>query len=339
MGIKSFICGCEGLTLGPDEKALFREHQPWGFILFARNIESPSQVSELTASLREAVSRDEVPILVDQEGGRVRRMRPPEWADYPSGCQFGRLYQKSREAGLRLAWLQSRLMAIDLGRCGINVDCLPVLDVPVPGSHEIIGDRAYSENPEIVAEIGRKAAEGLLDGGVLPIVKHIPGHGRAGADSHEALPEVDASLELLESRDFLPFKLLNDMPMAMTAHVVYTSIDDESPATTSAKVINEIIRGYIGFDGLLMSDDLSMNALSGDYSQRAKSAFEAGCDVVLHCNGNAEEMQAIAEVSPVLAGEGLARAEAALKLLHSSSSPDEESLREEFRQLCEMADG
>ncbi len=336
MGIKSLVLGCEGLELTKDERAFFCEHQPWGFILFARNIGTPAQVAELTAGLRSCVDHEVVPILIDQEGGRVRRMRPPEWPEYPPGSRFGELYNTDHNAGLRLAWLQSRLMACDLSRCGINVDCLPVLDVPVPGVHDVIGDRAYCDNPAIVSEIGREAANGLLDGGVLPVMKHIPGHGRAVVDSHHSLPVVDEDVETLKQFDFAPFKSLNDLPLAMTAHVVYTAVDAESPATASTKVINEIIRGWIGFDGLLMSDDLSMNALSGDFSQRAKSAFAAGCDIVLHCNGVAAEMQAIAAVSPELSGHSFQRAEEALAMLRAGTACDESALREEFEQLCRV---
>ena len=333
MRIKAFIAGCKGTSLSAEERDFFSEHQPWGFILFGRNVESREQLSKLVEELRNCVDHQAVPVLIDQEGGRVCRLRPPEWPEYPAGCLFGELYERDPQQGLRLAWLQSRLMACDLQECGINVDCLPVLDVPVPGGHDVIGDRAYSRHPDAVCAIGKAAAEGLLDGGVLPVIKHIPGHGRAGSDSHKSLPIVDAELKILEDTDFKPFKALSQLPLAMTAHVVYNTIDPESPATTSSKVIGETIRRYIGFEGLLMSDDLSMQALSGDFSQRTKSAFAAGCDVVLHCNGEMDEMQAVAEATPELTGTALKRAESAISRLGERKECDELALREEFQKL------
>lgn len=334
MGITSAILGCMGLALTPDEKEFYNKVQPWGFILFGRNIDTPEQVSKLVSDLKECVDHKDVPILIDQEGGRVRRLRPPHWQAYPAGEVFGIHYNSDTEKGLRFAWLQSRLMACDLQKLGINVDCLPVLDVPVEGSHDVIGDRAYAKEPAIVTEIGREASLGLMAGGVLPVIKHIPGHGRAGVDSHKDLPVVTASLKELEERDFEPFKQLNTMPLAMTAHVVYTEIDPDNPATISKKVIDNIIRGHIGFDGLLMCDDLSMHALQGTFEERTSASFEAGCDVVLHCNGNMEEMSAIASASPKLSGDALRRAVQATNLFANVDECDEVKLREEFQSLC-----
>ena len=287
------ILGCAGTTLTAEEVAFFRDVKPWGFILFKRNIADPEQVRALTTALRATVGRDDAPILIDQEGGRVARLQPPHWRIYPPGRAYGELVANDPLTAREITRLGSRLIAHDLRAIGINVDCVPVLDVPDPQGHEIIGDRAYGDTPEQVATLGRAAAEGLLAGGVLPIIKHIPGHGRALSDSHLELPVVKAKLLELEIRDFAPFRVLSDMPMAMTAHVVYTAIDRNRPATTSKKAIRKIIRESIGFDGLLMSDDLSMKALSGDFKQRAKDSLSAGCDVVLHCNGDMAEMKAV----------------------------------------------
>jgi beta-N-acetylhexosaminidase len=312
MTIRAFIAGCSGPELTPDERAFFRDSNPWGFILFKRNIETPEQVRALTDALRETIGRADAPILVDQEGGRVQRMGPPHWRRYPAGSAYGRIAVQAPMTRREAARLGARLIAHDLLSVGINVDCLPVLDVPQPGAHDVIGDRAYGADVASVAVLGRAAAEGLLAGGVLPVVKHIPGHGRAGSDSHEALPTVTASRDELERTDFEPFRVLADMPVAMTAHVVYAAIDPERPATTSRKVMREVIRGSIGFAGLVMSDDLSMNALSGSLGERAAAAIEAGCDVALHCNGRLDEMQAVAAATPILAGKAWRRAENAL---------------------------
>lgn len=320
MTTRAFIAGCAGLRLTPDETAFFRDSDPWGFILFKRNIDSPAQVKALTAALRETVGRADAPILIDQEGGRVQRMGPPHWPAYPPGGAYARA-DADDLTRRGLARLAARLIAHDLLSVGITVDCLPVLDVPAPGAHAIIGDRAYGKDPATVAVYGRAAAEGLIAGGVAPVIKHIPGHGRALADSHEALPVVEASREELERVDFEPFRALADMPLAMTAHVVYTALDPERPATTSARVIADVIRGHIGYDGLVMSDDLSMNALSGSLGERAAAAFAAGCDVALHCNGRLDEMRAIATETPVLSGEPLRRAKAALQRIRHAPEP------------------
>ncbi len=316
---KAFICGCKGLSLDAQERALIARHQPWGLILFKRNIDTPAQVAALVESFRESVGRADAPVLIDQEGGRVQRMGPPHWPAYPAAKRFGEL--EGREAQVEAARLNARIMASDLKAVGINVDCLPVLDVPAPGSHAIVGDRAYGADPQTVAALGRAVCEGMLAQGVLPVVKHIPGHGRAKADSHLELPRVDASRRELEEVDFAPFKSLNDMPLGMTAHVVYTALDPDHPGTTSPLVVEEIIRGHIGFDGLLMSDDLSMKALSGDFGDRARAVFAAGVDLALHCNGDWAETEPVAMAAPVLAGKSLERAERALALLKAAEQP------------------
>jgi beta-N-acetylhexosaminidase len=321
MTARAFIAGCSGLALAPDERAFFRDADPWGFILFKRNIDTPDQVRALTGALRDVVGRANAPILIDQEGGRVQRMGPPHWQRYPAGRAYGRLAPNGPLGPREAARLGARLIAHDLLAVGVTVDCLPVLDVPAPGGHDVIGDRAYAGDADAVATIGRAAAEGLLAGGVLPVVKHMPGHGRAGADSHQALPVVEASREELERVDFEPFRVLADMPLGMSAHVVYTAIDPERPATTSPIVIAEVIRGSIGFGGLLMSDDLSMNALSGSLRERATAALAAGCDVALHCNGKLDEMRAVAEAAPVLSGPAERRAESALARLRHRPEP------------------
>jgi len=313
------IFGCAGHGLTEREAAFFRDAAPWGFILFKRNVDSPEQVRALVDQLRATVGRADAPVLIDQEGGRVARLTPPHWRRYPPGHAYGQI--PSAEARSDIAWLGARLMARDLFDLGINVDCAPVLDVPAPQGHEIIGDRAYGDGPEVVAGLGRAAAMGLLAGGVLPIIKHIPGHGRAAADSHLDLPIVDASMPELEARDFAPFRALADMPLAMTAHVVYAAVDPTLPATTSPKVIGTVIRDWIGFDGLLISDDLSMKALSGDFADRARDSLSAGCDIVLHCNGDAKEMAAVAGGSCLLDGDAARRAGAALGRIAAGPAP------------------
>ncbi len=334
MRIKAFIAGITGKELTSEERSFFASEAPWGFILFGRNIDDRAQVLALTDQLRTITGRADTPILIDQEGGRVARLRPPHWPSYPTGRFLGEIYQQDREAGLRAVWLQSRLIAFDLAAIGINVDCLPVLDVPVEGAHDVIGDRAYSHQPFEVAEMGRAACNGLLAGGVLPVIKHIPGHGRAFADSHLALPVVDTNPAVLGCTDFYPFMQLADMPLAMTAHVVYSGFDAQSPATLSHRMIQQVIRGWLGYDGLVMSDDLSMHALSGGFGQRTGAAFAAGCDVVLHCNGKMDEMVPIAAATPHLEGEAARRARLALdRLVSDIAAGDETALREEFASL------
>jgi beta-N-acetylhexosaminidase len=315
------ILGCSGPQLTAEERAFFRRVKPWGFILFARNVTDPGQVRSLVEALRETVGRPDAPVLIDQEGGRVQRLKPPNWGLYPPGRAYGELAGNDPLVRREIVRLGARLMAHDLAALGINVDCVPVLDVPDPAGHEIIGDRAYGKTPEEVALLGRAAAEGLIAGGVLPVIKHIPGHGRAMSDSHLELPIVDAALDDLDTRDFAPFRVLSDMPMAMTAHVIYSAIDRKRPATTSRKVMRRVIRGAIGFDGLVMSDDLSMKALSGNFTERAKASRAAGCDVVLHCNGDMAEMKAVVAGAGELKGRAGRRAQAALARLARAPEP------------------
>jgi beta-N-acetylhexosaminidase len=287
------IYGMTGERLTADERDFFRDADPAGYILFARNVASKEQVRALTDELRVLHGREHVPILIDQEGGRVARMKPPVWPAFPPGEMFARLYQVSPAAAIEAARANAQAIAATLRDVGVNVDCLPLLDVRQPGAHDIIGDRALGSEPMQVAALGRAVIEGLRAGGVVGVVKHMPGHGRAMADSHEVLPVVDASEAELEA-DIEPFRTLNWAPMGMTAHVVYTVWDRSRCASLSSTVIGDIIRGRIGFDGFLMSDDLGMGALSGDFGNRASAALAAGCDVALHCSGDLGEMQGIA---------------------------------------------
>jgi beta-N-acetylhexosaminidase len=327
------IFGCAGQTLSDAERDFFRDAAPWGFILFKRNIDSPGQLMRLTDALRETVGRPDAPILIDQEGGRVQRMGPPHWPVYPAGRAYGKV-AGGLHAQREMARLGARLMAHDLATVGVNVDCVPVLDVPAADGHEIIGDRAYAADADAIAVLGRAAAEGLIAGGVLPVIKHIPGHGRAKADSHHELPVVTASRADLDAVDFAPFKALSDMPMAMSAHVVYAAIDPDRPATLSKTAIDEVIRGAIGFDGLLMTDDLSMKALGGSFAARARDALDAGCDMILHCNGDMDEMTAVARGSHALGGKAKTRAEAALARLARTPEPfDVDEARRRFEAV------
>jgi len=313
------IFGCAGTTLLPEESAFFRDAQPWGFILFGRNIVDRDQARRLTSALRETIGDARAPVLIDQEGGRVMRLKPPTWPERPPQARFGRLHEISPDAAREAAYLNARLIAHDLVEVGVNVDCMPVLDVPVEGADNVIGDRAFSRDPAVIIELGRAVIEGLIEGGVLPVMKHTPGHGRATADTHFALPHVATSVAELSAADFVPFRSLNACPMAMTAHVVYDAIDPQRPATTSPKVIRDVIRREIGFEGLLLSDDVSMGALAGTLSARARAALFAGCDIVLHCNGKIDEMKGVAEEAKPLEGLPLKRAEQALSHL---STPD-----------------
>ena len=309
---KAFITGLSGTTLTPAERDFIRAERPWGFILFRRNIDTPAQVAALTAEVRNVLGEPDAPFLVDQEGGKVQRFRPPNWPLYPAGAAFGQLYDIDPALGLKAARLSARLIADDLAKVGVTVDCLPLADVPVPGADDVIGDRAYGEEPKKVSAIARAVTEGLEQGGVLPVLKHIPGHGRATADSHFRLPTVDTPREELERTDFAAFRPLADLPMAMTAHVVFSALDPAQPATTSATIIRQVIRGQIGFQGLLMSDDVSMNALAGSIAERTRAIVNAGCDMILHCNGKLDEMRDVARETPELASEALDRARRAL---------------------------
>jgi beta-N-acetylhexosaminidase len=329
----AFIAGVAGLVLTAEERAFLRAAEPWGFILFRRNVDTPAQVRDLVAALRETVGRADAPVLIDQEGGRVQRLGPPHWPKYPPGAAFARLYENDKAEGLKAARLGARLIAHDLIELGITVDCLPLADVPVSDSDPIIGDRAYGTTPDQVAIVAQAVTDGLMEGGVLPVLKHIPGHGRATADSHLGLPVVDVDAKTLESSDFAAFRPLAKLPLGMTAHVVFSAIDPVAPATTSVKMVQEVIRGFIGFDGLLMSDDVSMNALSGTLAERSRAAIAAGCDVVLHCNGKLDEMQQVAGESPLLAGEAKRRADAALGARRQPAAFDVAAARAEFAAI------
>lgn len=308
--IRAFVCGCSGTALSDSERRFLREAQPFGVILFKRNVAAPPQVRALVDDIQDCLGRA-APVLVDQEGGRVQRLGPPHWRPYPAAARLAALKPHVEEAEA-LVFRVARLMAADLRAVGITIDCLPVLDVPVAGSHGVIGDRAYGEDPRRVARLGRAAAEGMIAGGVLPVMKHIPGHGRAGVDSHLDLPRVDAPLEILAKSDFVPFAANADLPAAMTAHVVYKALDPDRPATVSPRIVAHYIRETIGFAGLLFSDDLSMQALRGSLSERATATFAAGVDIALHCNGDLAEAASVAAAAPALEGLRRERAEAAL---------------------------
>jgi beta-N-acetylhexosaminidase len=333
------IFGCAGTALSGEERAFFRDVDPLGFILFARNVETPDQVRRLVDSLRAVVGRDDAPVLIDQEGGRVQRLKPPHWRLAPPASIFGELYTSDPAAAMMASRLNGRLLAADLAPLGIDVDCAPVLDLPVPGSHGVIGDRAFADNVRAVVALGRAQADGLLAGGVIPVMKLLPGHGRARADSHHELPVVDTTRAELERTDFAPFQALADLPWAMTAHVLYRALSSNQPATTSARVIGDVIRGHIGFDGVLISDDLSMKALGGSHAERARQSLDAGCDVVLHCNGELDQMREIAAVVGPLsprAAARVARGAALARARNDGASRDDLSLCR--RRLAELLD-
>jgi beta-N-acetylhexosaminidase len=334
MAACAFITGVSGLSLTQDERAFLRDARPWGFILFKRNVQDKNQVTALVGEVRHELGRDTA-VLVDQEGGRVQRLGPPHWPAYPPGAAYARLYDRDPAAGLAAARLGARLIAADLLPVGINVDCLPLADVPVSGADAEIGDRAYGSTPQQVSAIAAAIADGLMAGGVLPVLKHIPGHGRATADSHQKLPVVEADRATLDAADFAAFRPLKNLPLGMTAHVVFTAFDPVQPATTSATMIGEVIRGSIGFGGLLMGDDISMGALSGTIAERARASLAAGCDLVLHCNGKMDEMREVASEAPELSGNAKRRAEAALAVRKSPSGIDLPAARAEFASMMQ----
>lgn len=318
---RAVILGCAGHALTADERAFFRECDPLGFILFARNIDTPEQARRLVEELRSSVARAEAPVLIDQEGGRVARLKPPHWRKAPPARVFGELYRRDPEKGLEATGLNARLLAADVASIGCDVDCLPVLDIAFPETHAVIGDRAYADRPEPVAALGRAAADGLLAEGVMPVIKHIPGHGRSTVDSHDHLPRVSASREVLERTDFLPFKLLADLPWAMTGHLLYDAVDPAAAITVSAQGIQDVIRDHIGFDGLLLSDDLSMQALGGSLGERAARSLAAGCDIALHCNGRLDEMVEVAGRSELMTVAAVRRFETGRSLLGRARDP------------------
>jgi beta-N-acetylhexosaminidase len=318
MAVRAFISGVSGPVLTADEKAFLRDAAPWGLIVFKRNVSDPEQLRALTGSFRDAVGCD-APVLVDQEGGRVQRLEPPRWPVYPAGAIYGEIYDRDPSAGLETAELGARLIAADLRAVGIDTDCLPLADVPVAGADAVIGDRAYGTSPDKVAALAGAVARGLLAGGVLPVV------------------ETDRAT--LEKTDFAPFRALADLPLGMTAHVVFSAIDPVAPATTSAIMVGEVIRRFIGFSGLLMGDDISMGALSGSIADRARASLQAGCDMVLHCNGDLREMKEIAAAVPVLEGRPLERAEAALARRIMPDPMDSAEMRKTFDELIGIAVG
>ena len=334
--MRAFITGVAGASLTAEERQFIREAQPWGLIVFARNIGDGASLRRLVEEFRATVGR-KAPVLIDQEGGRVQRLRPPHCPVYPPGAVYGALYDRDPELGLRAAKLGARLIAADLASFGIDVDCAPLADVPAAGADPIIGDRAYGTDPAKVAAIGGAIAAGLLEGGVLPVLKHIPGHGRASTDSHEKLPVVNADRATLETTDFAAFRPLATLPLGMTAHVVFTAFDPATPATSSATIVDQVIRGSIGFQGLLMSDDVSMGALSGSLADRTTAAIAAGCDMVLHCNGKMAEMRAVAAAAPVLAGLAARRAEAALAARKAAAPIDIAASRAAFADFMAVA--
>ena len=337
VAVKAFVSGCAGTELTDEERVFFAVEQPLGLILFKRNCDNRAQIRALVGAFRDVVGRADAPVLIDQEGGRVCRLRPPNWPDYPSARVLGGVAAEDAARGARAAWLHGRLIAADLRDLGITIDCAPVLDVITPGASEAIGDRSFGGDPAMVARLGRAVADGLIAGGVAPVIKHIPGQGRAAVDSHYVLPVVEADLDSLSRVDFAPFVALADLPAAMTSHTVFSAIDPMNPATTSRIVIRDIIRERIGFDGLLFCDDVSMNALAGDHRERGKAIFDAGCDIVLHCSGRMDDMRAIADVSPLLAGKVRERAGRVLALDKAPEPLDRAAAREEYRALIGAA--
>jgi beta-N-acetylhexosaminidase len=337
MEVKAFVSGCAGTRLTAEEVAFFSAEQPWGLILFQRNCADPVQVRDLAADFRSAVGRVDAPVLIDQEGGRVQRLKPPAWPVYPPCRTIGLVGELDRAGGERAAWLQGRLIAADLLDIGITVNCAPDLDLRLPATTNAIGDRAFGDDPGLVSRLGRAYAEGLMAGGVLPVIKHCPGHGRATVDSHHSLPVVDTDVETLAATDFVPFARLADLPLAMTGHIVFEAIDRANPATTSAAVIRDIIRGRISFDGLLLSDDVSMKALSGDLAEKTRAIHDAGCDIVLYCFGVMSEMRAVAAASRPLSGPAATRARAALDARREPQPFDSQAGREELQTLVARA--
>jgi beta-N-acetylhexosaminidase len=330
--MRAFVTGLSGPVLTAAERQFVHEADPWGLILFKRNVTTPDALRRLIGDFRALVGR-QAPVLIDQEGGRVQRLGPPHWRSYPPGAAYGAAFDDNPVQGTSAARLGGRLIANDLAELGIDVDCAPVADVPAADADPVIGDRAYGTDPVKVAALAAAFAGGLLDGGVLPVLKHLPGHGRATADSHQRLPVVTADRAVLDATDFAAFRPLSGLPLGMTAHVVFTAIDPVAPATTSTNIVKHVIRDSIGFTGLLMSDDISMGALSGSLAERSRAAIAAGCDLVLHCNGVLSEMREVAAQAPVLAGEAARRAEAALAARKSPAPLDPRGAREELARL------
>lgn len=326
--LSAFMVGCEGAALTAEERGFLAEHRPCGLILFDRNCRSADQIRALATEFRAAVGHDGAIVAVDQEGGRVQRIKPPIARALPKASALADAHAQDPAQALADATVLWRLVAAELAALGISMNCVPVLDLPAPGADPIIGDRAFGIVPEPVIALGRAVVDAHVAMGLAPVIKHLPGHGRANADSHLALPVIDADRASLDAHDFVPFRALNSAPAAMTAHVVLSCVDDKAPATCSAAVVDGIIRGALGFDGLLLSDDLSMGALSGSLTDRAVAALGAGCDVALHCNGRLDEMRAVAAGSRPLAGAALARFDrlAALWRGANTTGPDAATL-------------
>lgn len=337
--VHAFISGCSGLALTSNEKKFFKDTQPWGLVVFARNCQSGKQLMALTDEFRDCVGRKDAPVLVDQEGGRVQRLSPAtgSWRKYPAPAIYEKYYHEYPLHALRVARNVGRLMAVDLEEAGITVNCVPVLDVPQKDAHRIVGDRAYGTSPETIHVIARQHVAGFAQGGILPVMKHAPGHGRAQVDSHTELPRVEASRAALEIADFRTFAAFADCPMAMTAHVVFTAIDEKAPATLSRIVVRNLLRKQLGFNGLLMTDDLSMKALSGSYESRVQAALNAGCDIALHCNGELDEMQEVAEAAGVLGGKSMARAKAALRQRQKPLPFEEKDVMADYETIMEFS--
>ncbi|MEM7619324.1 MAG: beta-N-acetylhexosaminidase [Pseudomonadota bacterium] len=324
MTFKSFIAGSSGLRLTKNEIHFFRQERPCGFILFQRNCETSDQVKSLIQDVKDAVQADTFLVLIDQEGGRVARLMSPTWPAFPAASCFGAYYNNHPDTGIEATQLASRWLAAMLYDLGITVNCVPVLDTPAPDAHDIIGNRAYDTASETIIALGQAVMAGHLDGGVLPVIKHIPGHGRADTDSHLSLPTIMSSLDELKSTDFVPFRALNHAPLGMTGHLLIPALDPQNSVSTSSYIISDIIRGDIGFDGLLMSDDLSMGALKGSMTERTSAVLSAGCDIALHCNGDLQEMREVAHASPLLSDAALQRFHKALALLQTPEPFDKE---------------
>jgi beta-N-acetylhexosaminidase len=322
------VFGCASTSLTSPERSLFRECKPFGLILFKRNCVDPEQVGWLVKEFRQAVGRDDAPVMIDQEGGRVARLQPPQWPQHPPAAVFGEIYQRDPEWGAQAMQLYARIVANELYRLGINVNLAPVIDLAVEGATNAIGDRAISSRPSIVAALARIWCETFLENGIFPVIKHLPGHGRMRTDPHHDLPVIEASRAELETEDFVPFELLKDLPIGMNSHAIFTQLDPHNPVSLSAIVHQDIIRGMLGFDGLLLSDDISMKALEGAPEDLAQRAHEAGADVVLHCNGNLTEMEAIAKAMGPMTTEGWTRwtyAQSMLRVPVDSYDPREDN--------------
>jgi len=335
--VKPVIFSCEGLALSDAEKNFFAHEKPLGFILFGRNVETPKQVSKLAADFRQAVGRPDAPVLVDQEGGRVQRLKEPHWYKAPSFGTLGAIYNLDPDKGRRAVSLATRLIALDLTAVGISVNCSPCLDLSLAETSSVIGNRSFSEKPEIVAELATIVCDEYIKAGIAPVIKHLPGHGRGAVDSHIELPTVDASMEELLTSDFVPFKQLSHMSWGMTAHIVFEAIDPDYPATQSNIVIEDIIRGEIGFDGVLLTDDLNMNALSGTLGHRAKLAQEAGIDILLHCSGKLDEMREVAAACSPITDEIIRRIETGPSAIAPVSTEAEiDQMKEELAELLAL---